>query len=94
MASRFDINSLDWICVADICNSVLPSQKEHFGYPQLHSSYPQLLFEISTKTFLLGEMKSFSPFMSKGFLIAGIYNSVADIHFLNYGYLQLNCRYL
>ena len=94
MASRFDINSLDWICVADICNSVSPSQNSHFGYPQLHSSYPQLSFQISTKTFLLGEMTSFSPFMSMGFLIADIYNSVADIHFVNYRYLQLKCRYL
>ena len=33
MASQ--INLLEWICVADICNSVWPSQKEHFGYPQL-----------------------------------------------------------
>ena len=37
MACQFDINSLDCICVADICKSVLPSQKEHFGYP-LHTS--------------------------------------------------------
>ena len=93
MASRIDINSLDWICVADICNSVSPSQKEHFRYPQLHSSYPQLSFQISTKTFLLGEM-TFLPFMSMRFVITDIYNSVADIRYVNYGYLQLNCRYL